>query len=549
MDYPKVDQKNDWKIKLFPHQLTSIYMLEQREQNQNRCITSNIMNIDSNIYIYADPTGYGKTLSVIGWLSRDRMLWDMNTDYEHKTTTNLCGNEKSVRFSVHITSNFKRVNSSLLVVNQSIISQWTTELDLLNVKYEIVNSRKKADDIDVSKHKLIIVIPTMYNRLLYKTRNVVWKRFIFDEPVNTHIPSMTNINANFYLLITATPKQLLYQSGSRGNHFLRSIFNYWMPTEYFNTIILKNDIEYVKRSYSFPETNHLYHVCYQPLYNMCRGYLNRETSDMISAGNILGAIRRLGGNETSNIFELIESKLKSSLEQKLLQLRYAIISNNNTSIEAHNTKRLSLLEKIRDIKKQYTERLNDNCSICLDKLDKPVLVPCCQNIMCGGCILEWVKNHHNCPLCRTNIDNKSLVYIKSENEVEPKECSRVKNREMTKPETIMKIINNNKSGKFIVFSNYSETFTHIYNVLQTNHISYKELKGQTSSRKNTIEQFKKGVIKVLFLNSKNNGAGINLQEATDIILYHELTDELKTQVIGRANRIGRTESLFVHHLL
>ena len=34
-----------------------------------------------------------------------------------------------------------------------------------------------------------------------------------------------------------------------------------------------------------------------------------------------------------------------------------------------------------------------------------------------------------------------------------------------------------------------------------------------------------------FLNSKNNGAGINLQEATDIILYHELTDELKTQVI------------------
>ena len=39
------------------------------------------------------------------------------------------------------------------------------------------------------------------------------------------------------------------------------------------------------------------------------------------------------------------------------------------------------------------------------------------------------------------------------------------------------------------------------------------------------------------------------EEATDIILYHEMNDNFVTQVIGRANRIGRTESLTVHHLV
>jgi len=39
-----------------------------------------------------------------------------------------------------------------------------------------------------------------------------------------------------------------------------------------------------------------------------------------------------------------------------------------------------------------------------------------------------------------------------------------------------------------------------------------------------------------------------LQEATDIILYHEMSKNTQNQIIGRANRIGRLVSLNVHHL-
>ena len=46
-----------------------------------------------------------------------------------------------------------------------------------------------------------------------------------------------------------------------------------------------------------------------------------------------------------------------------------------------------------------------------------------------------------------------------------------------------------------------------------------------------------------------NGAGINLEMATDIILYHEMPLAIREQVIGRALRIGRKEDLTVHNLV
>ena len=50
------------------------------------------------------------------------------------------------------------------------------------------------------------------------------------------------------------------------------------------------------------------------------------------------------------------------------------------------------------------------------------------------------------------------------------------------------------------------------------------------------------------LNAVNYGSGLNLQSATDIIIYHELNSELETQVIGRAQRLGRKEGLNVYYL-
>jgi SNF2 family DNA or RNA helicase len=84
--------------------------------------------------------------------------------------------------------------------------------------------------------------------------------------------------------------------------------------------------------------------------------------------------------------------------------------------------------------------------------------------------------------------------------------------------------------------------------LNENHIKFVEIKGSIKTREKNLELFRTGKTNVIFLNSNYNGAGINLTEATDIILFHEMNSYTENQIVGRANRIGRSHPLSVHHL-
>ena len=63
------------------------------------------------------------------------------------------------------------------------------------------------------------------------------------------------------------------------------------------------------------------------------------------------------------------------------------------------------------------------------------------------------------------------------------------------------------------------------------------------------ENTETGEVKILMLNAEHFGAGLNLQMTTDIIIYHKFrNDNLRTQVIGRAQRPGRSNTLNVKYL-
>ena len=50
------------------------------------------------------------------------------------------------------------------------------------------------------------------------------------------------------------------------------------------------------------------------------------------------------------------------------------------------------------------------------------------------------------------------------------------------------------------------------------------------------------------LNSRFFGSGLNLENSTDIIMYHAMSPEITKQVIGRAQRPGRTQPLNIWNL-
>ena len=152
-------------------------------------------------------------------------------------------------------------------------------------------------------------------------------------------------------------------------------------------------------------------------------------------------------------------------------------------------------------------------------------------------------------MCRCDILPSNLIYIENNNSLE--DNNKIIEKEeikMTKIEKIIDIIIKNKEGKYLIFSNYDNTFYPICNAMNENDIKFVQVCGTIKNRERILELFKTGDIPVIFLNSTTDGSGINLTETTDIILCHQMDRSTEKQIIGRALRIGRKEPLNIHYL-
>ena len=549
-EFPKVEQPKGMKIELFPHQLTAIHLMEERESKHIIYLheDSNYTHgINTKISIFADIVGYGKTFSIIGLIVRDKMKWDTSIEYEQSSLEMSDIGGRGILRDVKKSSNkYCKVNTTIIVVNNSLINQWHNELKKTELKVKVVKKSKEISE-SFTDHDIVLVSSKMYNKFVNEWSGIAWKRFIFDEPQSTVISSMKTVCAGHYWLISATPLSLYHRYNSSSNHFLYSIFNSRLEYDIFKSLLIKNDDDYVRRSYKLPEVKYIYHECYQPVYNMVNGYVDNTTLSLISAGDISGAIERLGGNETSNIVDLVKTKKQNRIDQiKLWLSQYP----THRHVDKWNQEINKLEREILELKEKFEEKLRSTCPICMDELEQPIMVPCCQNMFCGKCFFEWRKNNHTCALCREHIVDNRLIHITKEEEDKHKDEHEPIERKFTKPETVVKIIENNKNGKFILFSDYDISFDKVKNIMKNTNISYAELKGHSTTINKRITEFKNGKLQVLYLNSNYNGAGINLQEATDIIFYHTYTnDNVTKQIIGRANRIGRKGDLFVHTLI
>lgn len=207
------------------------------------------------------------------------------------------------------------------------------------------------------------------------------------------------------------------------------------------------------------------------------------------------------------------------------------------------------------------------CSICVDIYQNPVILSC-NHVYCAKCIFNWMKKDAKnkcCPYCKTPINPQELNLVGMSNHSCKKEEKAEKQEEdliikskteqkieyisnNDKIDTIEKIIDENKNGKYLIFSNYDGTFEKIGDMLTTKNLKFKTLKGGCGVVSNMLEDFKNGKINVLMLNTNHKGAGLEITAATDIIMTHVMDKELNKQVIGRAQRLGRTTPLNVHIL-
>ncbi len=115
---------------------------------------------------------------------------------------------------------------------------------------------------------------------------------------------------------------------------------------------------------------------------------------------------------------------------------------------------------------------------------------------------------------------------------------------------ICKKIRDSPQSKWLIYNDNSEALYEMYGTLLSNSIKCAMLDGGSAETiHKTILGYSQGPIQVLLMNSKLEGAGMNLEKTSHILFMHATHERLITQVVGRAQRWGRTGQLQIIALL
>jgi hypothetical protein len=201
----------------------------------------------------------------------------------------------------------------------------------------------------------------------------------------------------------------------------------------------------------------------------------------------------------------------------------------------------------------------DVCTICYEDFRSKTIAKCCSHAYCFGCINVWLKSQKCCPMCKGHLDLGKLLVVNDtndetvtgslENDIRPT------NSKLANFEGLIRRLDA-EGRKVMVCSNYDTSLTKVREVLSRRSIESGTLKGTIGHIRRLLDRYSCSTdaergqrLNVLLVNASDYGSGMNLQITTDIIMFHRLDDNIEKQVIGRAQRCGRTAPLNVWYLL
>jgi hypothetical protein len=525
--------------------------------------------MQTNIGILADKVGAGKTLSVISIISMRPILKDKMTCY---------GSNKYMGLKVNLAK--INLNTNLIIVPSKLVPQWKTaflkatnlsvypistngQIDKIIIKEtktiknwtdeDIIKITDVLDIEKVEKYNVIIIGDTMYKRFYKCAINYKWNRIFIDEADTIKLPRDMECYFNFLWLITGTPSGL----SSSSNSFLGRLFH--NDSRLKDYITFKNDNKYIEQSIVLPHPKRIQIRCITPReLSIIKDLIPSSILQMINAGNSDEAIKALNCNvdTNENILQVITKNLVDSIANKQIELDAEMkkhypptqIKDQDYKIKIINNSLIKLQEKYDHIKKKMYELNNDYCPVCMSSFTNPVIVNCCKNCFCFDCLAVSMGELKNniCPFCRQGICKSDIHLISTDVKLKSKVH---KNDMKDKLDVLVDLIKMKPDGSFMVFANYIETFSKIEKQLAELNISYHILKGQAGTVAKYIDEFKEKKVQVLMLNAQYFGAGMNLQMTTDLVIYHRFTKEMEEQIIGRAQRLGRTTALNVYYLI
>ena len=584
------------KVSLRPHQLAMINAMQNRESNSKAGFTINNETHYSQFAILGDKVGSGKTLMLLGYLSSIKSLEAQNTFCRiHENSRTTFWSKKPIHQN-------ECSGNNLIIVPHTLFHQWKhaiqqqTTLSFLEIK--TLKAFEKPDFLkNVKERDITLMSNTIIKQFMsvQERSSLQWSRIIFDEVDSIHFTSTVPMpQANFYWLITATWPNFIFQGlymfmsemylsrrianglspelalmlqqdqVTNGNNYysrydIKSapFFSHFLskhPSR--GHLILRTSEPFMLQSWRSPPVEETRIICEAPIqHRIISQFVNAEIQELLHAGDVQGALEKLGVNNSSQsslINALTETREKEldRLEKTLVfkeSLAYATPQAKEQAINSLKTKIASLKEQIESLKGRILHVKDEICAICFEAPRTPTLVVCCSRLFCGECIINCMQRNPHCPLCRSGLTFRSLRQI----DLEGRESATTVTQApalLNKKGALLKLLTETK-GKFLIFNRYDNPFLEIEGVLLEKGYRVASVRGNKDHVSSILKQFEQGNIQVLLMNSMEAGAGIDLKSATHIVLMHAMRKEEEKQIIGRAIRLGRTEPLNLIRLL
>lgn len=201
----------------------------------------------------------------------------------------------------------------------------------------------------------------------------------------------------------------------------------------------------------------------------------------------------------------------------------------------------------------YIETQED-CAVCLDTLNKPVITHC-KHVFCRDCISKVIQTQHKCPMCRNQLEEESLLEPAIEGSSDADESFDA-DAKSSKTEALLKIVQattKDPKSKIIIFSQWTSFLNIIQNQIAEAGYKFARIDGSMTAAKRdaAIEALDHDPdTRIMLASLAVCSVGLNLVSADTVILADSWwAPAIEDQAVDRVHRLGQKRPTTVWRLV
>ena len=484
------------------------------------------------------------------------------------------------------------LRTALIVAPHNVVNQWETYIHEQTSLNSVIVKKTRDCDYEapnflhhIFKADVVLVSCTMFKKFIgalcfyhHKFEDYVWSRLFIDEADTLRVSLRRGeVSARFMWFITGSWLNMLFPHGLPAYTVnsmptaIRALIGDGTVTgiaasyrglvaetvpdirkPIYTRTLLRNSEAWIDASLMRPVIVHEKVVCKAPAnLGILQGHISAAAMEALHAGDTAGAMAALGlkSNTKESLVERVSGALRSEIEQaeKIYEFKktmeYSSPAAKAEGLKKAEAKVERLKAQLAALEDRVGKATVELCPICYDVPQTPTLTPCCRNAFCLSCVCECIAKTPKCPLCRAAIPSVSSLMVIGGGDAA---TAAAVDELPTKGAALLHLLQNaGTDDRYLVFSAHEASFKGLREMLGKR---CELLAGSAARVEKLRKQFRDGKVQVLCMNARHVGAGINLEAATHVVLYHKMNVELEKQVVGRAVRFERAADLRVIHL-